>query len=270
LRQQPNEKRPDRDILAPMNRAGEYPTQLELAPTLAALPGEPKAVIDRLASLGIRHVQLSATQPGLRPRELDGSARRDLAATLRRREMNLSGLDLWIPASHFADPAHVDRAVSAAVSSIDLAGDLGRCPLSMTLPEEEDSAATDAARALLEAAHRIGVPIADHHVPISNRDWNEFLGVGIDPAAWLAAGEEPAQAIHQNSEHLLSARLSDLMTTGMRGPIGSRDGRLDVMSYRVALAIADYRRPVILDVRQWPNPWNDLELAVDHWQRTTV
>ena len=38
-------------------------------------------------------VQLSAAQAGLRPRELDRSARRDLLATLRRRELAVAGID---------------------------------------------------------------------------------------------------------------------------------------------------------------------------------
>ena len=48
-----------------------------LAPTLAALGDRPRTAIDRLAGLGFRAVQLSASQPGLRPRELDRSGRRD-------------------------------------------------------------------------------------------------------------------------------------------------------------------------------------------------
>src|SRR5690606_35381914 len=107
---------------------------MPLAPTLAALPGEPRRSIDRLHELGFRFIQLSATHPGLRPRELDQSARRDLLATLRRRERSPAGVDLWIPPEHFADAAQVDRAVAAAIAAIELAADLGRVPLSLALP----------------------------------------------------------------------------------------------------------------------------------------
>ena len=74
---------------------------LPLAPTLAPLGEQPRAALARLSKLGFRHVQLDATQPGLRPRELDRSARRHLAATLRRPEDSPIGVDLWVPASHF-------------------------------------------------------------------------------------------------------------------------------------------------------------------------
>lgn len=266
-----------------MTPAGDLDTQLALAPTLAALPGEPRRLFDRLVALGFRHVQLSATQPGLRPRELDGSARRDLIANLRRRELAVSGIDLWIPPSHFSNPAHVDRAVSAAVAGIKLAGDLGRCPVSVTLPAlnvggddevnggESDTVITaEAVQAVVDAAHHAGVPLADHQVPVADRARDELIGIGVDPAAWLAAGDDPAQAVHHHSDHLIAARLSDLLTTGLRGPIGTRDGRLDVTSYHVALTIARYARPVILDARQWPDPWTGVETAVTYWRRATA
>jgi len=256
-----------------MSHAGDLHTPLDLAPTLAALPGDPRRNFDRLAALGFRFVQLSATQPGLRPRELDGSSRRDLRATLRRRELAVSGLDLWIPESHFTDPSHMDRAISAAIAGIELAGDLGRCPISLTLPADDDygdSQTNDAVQTVISAPHHAGVPIADHHMPVCTRAWDELLGVGIDPAAWLAAGADPASGVHEHSEHLVGARLSDLMTTGLRGPIGTADGRLDVTSYRIALSIAGYDRPIVLDARQWPNPWADIETASSSWQTAGV
>jgi sugar phosphate isomerase/epimerase len=261
-------------------------SRLELAPTLAALPGELRPSMDRLAAMGFRHVQLSAAQPGLRPRELDGSARRDLLATFRRRELEISGIDLWIPPSHYLDPVHVDRAVTATIAAIELAADLERCPLSITLPAysvdpknpevddaEEistgnaDASSGDAVQAIIDAAHHAGVALADHQVPVADRERDDLIGIGIDPAAWLAAGLDPAAGVSRQSGHLVAARLSDLLSTGLRGPIGTRDGRLDVMSYRVALAVAGHDRPVVLDARQWPNPWSDLETAAECWRR---
>lgn len=260
-----------------MAAASESHAQLDLAPTLGALPGDVRRSLDRIAALGFRCVQVTATQPGLRPRDLDGSARRDLLGTLRRRELAVSGLDLWIPASHFRNPAHVDRAVGAAVAGIDLAADLGRCPVSMTLPpakqhaddepDEPSAVAVEAVQAVVDAAHRAGVPLADHHVPVTERAWDGLIGIGIDPAAWIAAGDDPAQVVSQHGDQLIAARLSDLLTTGLRGPIGADDGRLDVMGYHVALTVAGYRRPVVLDTRQWPDPWHDLQASAVHWAR---
>src|SRR5688572_964638 len=101
--------------------------RLPLAPTLAPLlDGDTpfRVAFDRLRSMEFRSVQLSATHPGLRPRELDKSARRDLLATLRRNELEPSGIHLWIPSADFDDPKKADRALSAALNTIELAVDM--------------------------------------------------------------------------------------------------------------------------------------------------
>ena len=117
-----------------------------LAATLEPL-GDPVESLEWLGGAGVRGVQLSATQPGLRPRTLDGAARRELRARLKRLELTLSGLDLWIPPEHFTEPANVDRATAAAEAAVVLAADLGRVPVSMTLPADAAASAL-AAQAL--------------------------------------------------------------------------------------------------------------------------
>ena len=99
---------------------------LPLAPTLAPLGDRPRVALDRFAAMGFRHVQLSAMQPGLRPRDLDRSGRRDLGVRLGRLGMTAAGVDLWIPQTHFVDPYQVDRAVAAVLGAIELAGALDR------------------------------------------------------------------------------------------------------------------------------------------------
>jgi len=221
-----------------------------------------RQTFDRLHAMGFRWVQLSATQPGLRPRELDASARRDLLATLRRRELAVSGIDAWIPSSHFADEQHVDRAASALLEAVELAGDLGRAAVSVVFPRHGAEGVIDAAAA---AAERSGVVMADHIAPVVERSHEHVIGIGVDPAAWLSAGENPADIINQYSTQLTSARVCDLLTTGLRGPIGTGDGYLDVLAYKVALSVADYQRPVILDARQWTDPWSGIEQARRAW-----
>jgi sugar phosphate isomerase/epimerase len=241
-----------------------------LAPTLAALGDDPRRAIDHLHELGFRHVQLSAAQPGLRPREMDRSARRDLLAMMRRREIEPAGIDLWIPPEHFEDATHVDRAVSAVVSAIEMAADLGRVPVSITLPArgEDASGVKEATGSVIAAAHRFGVPIADHAVPIAAREDDEFFGIGIDPAAWLASGTNPADVVSANAESLVAARLCDLSTAGMRVPIGDSGGggRLDVEAYKVALSVAGYERPVVVDARQWLDAWRGVEQTRAAWR----
>lgn len=250
-----------------MEAFDDSPQALALAPTLAPLPSAPRQAFDRMREMGFGYVQLSAAQAGLRPRELDRSARRDLLATLRRRELDVAGIDAWIPPADLLDPARVDRAVAAIVEAIELAGDLGRCPVSLTLPGREAGGESGALESVMEtivdAAQQRDVPLADHAIPVTEQ---EYIGVGIDPAAWLAQDEDPAAAVSRHAGRLLSLRLCDLLTSGLRGPIGdAREGRLDVLAYKVAAALAGLDRPLVVDARQWSDPWAGLIQTLDAW-----
>ena len=121
-----------------------------------------QAAVERLAGVGFDAVQLDGTLRGLRPRELDRRARRDLAAMLARRGVRAGGIDLFIPRWHFADAGEADRAVAATLACIELAGDLGRVPVSLSLPVHELAADHDVTRAIAEAADGRGVAVAVH------------------------------------------------------------------------------------------------------------
>lgn len=244
---------------------------LPLAPTLQPLGDDPRAGLRAIAEGGFRFVQLSAMQRGLRPGELDRTARRDLNAALRRAELVCSGLDCFIPTEHFLRAETVNRAVSAVTSAIQLAEDLGRVAVSVNLPTDAQLQESDASlviEAIAAAADRCGVSIADHALPIAMR---EGIGVGIDPAAFLSANEKPDEAVMANGASLVSCRLTDLLTTGLRGPIGLRtEGRLDVMRYKIALSVAGYQKPVVIDARQWLKPWEGIERTKQAWERTAA
>jgi sugar phosphate isomerase/epimerase len=237
---------------------------LPLAPTLAPVAAQtdlsPKQSFEAVSSFGFRFVQLSASQPGFRPRELDHSGRRDLLASLRRHELAISGVDLWIPISEFSNPERVDHAISAVSSTIRLAADLGRVPISLILPGDETIVGT-----VSEQAAHVGIELADHHLPIRTI---EGIGLGIDPAAWLSQNLDPAAAALSNASQLVSARVCDLLTSGLRGPIGDpQEGRLNVLEYRVALASAGYSRAVVLDARQWRDVPQGLKQSKLDWER---
>jgi len=239
------------------------PAGAKLAVTLAPLAplgsgDDIKAALDRIAAEGLRFVQMAGTMPGLRPRELDRAARRDLLANLRRRELALAGLDAWLPPAHFGDPAHSDRAIAAACEIIDLAHDLGRVPVSLMLPSE-----AAAALAIVERADRMGVALADHSIPQAPR---ENVGAGIDPAAWLSHGKDPVAGVHELGRRLTCARLVDLLRSGMRGPVGTaHEGRLEILPYKIALSVNEYRRPVVIDARQWSEPWRGVAQSIRAW-----
>lgn len=233
-------------------------TELWLAPTAHALEMPPRAAINRLADARFRSIQLSATAPGLRPRELGASGRRDLAALLRRRELLLAGLDCWVPVEHLDDSAHLDRAVAAILAAIHLAADLGALGMSVDLGK----APADVRQMIAAKGEYHGIRVADHVVGDVSP---EPLGYGLDPAAWLAAGEDPLQGIGRAGGRLVAARLVDLDRRGFRGPPGMPGGQLDVPAYRASLGIAGYRAPVVLDARGWPEVGRCLAAARVAW-----
>ncbi|MCA9290191.1 MAG: hypothetical protein KDA25_03620 [Phycisphaerales bacterium] len=238
---------------------------MPLSVTIMTDADGPRGALNRLAAAGYRYVQLSATMPGLRPRELDGSARRGLVSALRRLELIPSGLDLWIPPEHFAEAAHMDRAVAATLESIEFAATLRPCPISMILPatgEESASDVLEVIEVIRSAAERSGVTIADHAVPPASRPG---FSVGLDPASWFAAGRDPVAGVLEVASTLASARLADLSsTTGLRGPV-TGSSRLDVLAYRVNLTVTGYRGPVVIDTRQWADPWAGALATREAW-----
>ncbi len=242
------------------------PPDPALAPTLAAFGDKPRAVLDRLASLAFRAVQLSASQPGLRPRDLDRSGRRDLSGQLRRLEIVPAGLDLWIPEAHLRDPATLDRAIGAIQAAVELAADLGRVSLSLLLPRRDEAPdpIEPVLEAVIEKSLRFGVPLADCEVPPSDRP---DVGVGIDPVIWLSSGRDPVDAVVTHADRVESARLGDLTASGDRIPVGDEEqGRLDLGAYRSALKRYGYNAPVVVDVRSTGDPWRQLAESVHAWQ----
>ena len=227
-----------------------------------------QAAVERLAEMGFDAVQLDGMLRGLRPRELDRGARRDLAAMLARRGVRAGGIDLFIPRWHFTDAAEADRAVAATLACIELAGDLGRVPVCLALPVHELDAEHEVTRAIAEAADGRGVALAVHAEDrlVELAAWVDAVGVpgvgaGLDPAAVLAAGGDPVAAAHALGERLLVPRLSDAVRDaddrdatlrGERRAVG--EGGLDVLGYRVAVSLSGRVRSMVLDLRGLDDP----------------
>ncbi len=227
------------------------------------LPG-PRDAIAWAASLGARGVHLDATASTLRPRELDRSARRDIAALLRRHALRFSGLDLWIPASHFTDLAHLDRAASAVLAAAELASDLARltsCQDSAVVSLALDPKATDdLVQRLRSASERVGTTLADHAWPPRQASSHAAsLALGLDPATLILARTDPALEVARLPTPPASARLSDANNMGRADP---RDaGQLDTLAYAAALVTRGYSRPLVIDLRGLRDP----ERAARHW-----
>ncbi|MDX2116588.1 MAG: hypothetical protein SFY96_00210 [Planctomycetota bacterium] len=225
---------------------------LERAPAAPWAAG-PRAAIEWAASLGARHIVLDATAAGLRARELDRSARRDLAAMLRRLGLSFAGLDAWVPTTHFADPVHAERALDAVDGAIglcaelsDLSGATGRV-VSVAFPENLTNAA---AQRIAAVAERSGVRVADHAIPrgAASERHAPIIGAGVDPAAILSAGQDPAAFVAALRAAPACARLSDLSAAGRVVP-GTRGGRLMLDAYLASLSVVGLPGPLVADLR---------------------
>lgn len=232
----------------------------------AAIPADPRARLEWAAACGFEAVRLDGAEPGLRARDLDRSARRDLASLLRRLEVAFGGIDLWIPANHFSDPAHLARAVNATLAAIELCGDLARladgardATLSIRWPEDGDPGALDEIRARAET---VGIAVA---LRIKPSTLPEGFGLDLDPAAVLAAGGEPAAAAM--AAPLYSARLTDARDAARVEP-GA--GELDFAAYAAALIAAGYRRRVVLDLTGVTLHADTFARIIDRWSRATA
>lgn len=254
-------------------------SDLRLAPTLAPVARQSNAGIRKTLALlgktGFQAVQIDAALPGVRPRELSQSARADLRAVLRRAGLTPAGVDLFIPRKDYLDPDRVDHAMTATLDAIAFAADLGRIPLSLTLPIDALPPG-DLADAIFAAADTTGTPIALHAetqleklTALLDSVDLPLVGIGIDPAALLASEQDPPGVIHALGEKLLVARLADIVDPS--DPASARtapgDGALDLMHYRVACDLAPQRKgPVVLDLRSLANPLAAAISAKRAWQ----
>ncbi len=220
-----------------------------------------------VTAMGFNAIQLDASAADLRARDLDRSARRDLAALLKRSSAHASGLDLWIPPVHFASSEHQDRALAATRGALELAADLaslGAMPsavVSIELPIDPPAAVLSELRV---ATDRFGARIADHAVRESSQELTNGMDLGIDPAAVLAAGQDPTAI--SSSQRLASARLSDMASSGRVAPL-IESGRLDALAYKVAIETAGYHAPPILDLRGVRDPLNKAPAVAEAWGR---
>lgn len=235
-------------------------------PTGADLRG----LLETAAAAGFLGVQPDATATDLRARDLDRSARRDIAALLRRNELALTGLDLLIPPGHFADAARADRALAAVVGGIELAADLarlsgsGQAILCLVLG---DGAAPgpEVLTPIVSRAETCGVVLADlgpAWAAAADPHPRSPLGAAIDPASILSRGGDPATAASRAGAAIVQARFSDWSGVARCEP---GRGRLDELGYLVALSTAGYSRPLVLDLRGVADAASASRRVLDRW-----
>lgn len=218
--------------------------------------------------MGVRGITLDASAPDFRPRTLTRSARRDLAASLRRRELAFTGLDLWIPPEHFFDASNAHRAIDAVAQAAEMSSELatlvgGRSKpvVSVLLPTDMNE--TDRL-AIGANAQRVGAVITDHQPERSEHvEHVAGIAIGVDPALVLMNGKSPGKAVTHAGEHLASVRLNDMNAMG-RCVVGAPGGKLDIKGYAGALIVVG-QDWITLDVREMPEPSVAYQHARQAW-----
>lgn len=216
-----------------------------------------------MSSVGEPRIHLDAMMAGLRPRELDRSARRDLASILKRAGVRATGIDLYLPPAHLAEESHVDRAVGAITSAIELISELDSLGameskvLCLSLPPKP---LANALQAIANSAFERSVTVADFSQP-SFPDVPASIARGVDCAQVVAAGQDPAALIAKGAAAL---RLCDWDGT-KRVPVGK--GRLDVRSVVASASIAAATSPIVIDLRGLDRPSGQ---AWEVWARAAI
>jgi len=201
-------------------------------------------------SSGYRCVQLDARILDMRPRLLDRSARREVAFLLRRAQLDVSGLDLWIPPTHFGDPVHVDRAVGAVIEAIEFAAELSGLGVGLTALAAGGKPAPLGVSVNLGPSPAAGVldslaaACERHSAGVCDHFWPARMGllVGVDPDVALASGVGGGAlnaAIAGVSGRIGSARISEPARKGF-----------DLSLYYASLDLAGYRGAVVVDTEQ--------------------
>lgn len=214
-----------------------------------ALPRGARALFEWVAAAGFRAVAIDGASPDTRPREMDRSARRGVAATLRRLELDFAGVEMWIPPEHLLDATRSDRALSAMRAALQAAAEIadlaGGLPVvSTTLPGHAGAELLDE---LDREGARVGATLADHAWPASQHAGaRAMIRPGIDPAAVLASGDDPAMAAASAGDHLAAVRLSDMDASGRVVP---GDGRLALDAYVASILSVGGPRTLTLDLR---------------------
>jgi hypothetical protein len=216
----------------------------------------------------VRGLTLDAGRPDCRARELGRSARRDLGAMLRRTEVEMAGIDLFIPPEHYTDPAKCERAFETvqqtamlAVELSRLVGGRSRPVVSITLPKSLPEHERNGLTAVFEKYGAIG---ADH-TPGAPAP-STWLGTGIDPAACFLASAEPARLATEPG--VVALRLTDLNATG-RCAVNAEGGRLDLVAYTGATLTSDLRW-ITADTRGVGDPARAVKAAVHAWREVTM
>lgn len=220
--------------------------------------------------IGIGRVTVSAAEVGARPRELNRSARRDVAAQLRRGGVSCVGVELWVPQKHFDDGVNEQRAVDALCEAAGYASELGELTggegaLHTSLPCSVDESGTavmhGGARAVMEHGSSLGVRVVDHGgFGVSAVGAETGCRVGLDCGLSLMRGEEPRDVMLAHTDRLGAVRVSDAVS-GNRVRVGS--GELDLLDLVISWTTLQEKPWLVVDLRGLDDAASALGVTVD-------
>jgi hypothetical protein len=220
---------------------------------------------------GATGVLLDGARAGLRARELSRSARRDVAARVRREGLVCAGVDLWVPPGHFALAGTVDRAREAVREAFALAAEVGalsalagRARVSVELPGTGASGGVagglEALRTdLADEALRAGVVLVDHGV--TDAPAHAGLQVGLDVGALLLAQRDAVMELARLGERAGLLRWTDAGRSCVCPP---GQGRMDALALRAIVAM-HAGTLVALDGRGLPDPAGAVRAGAQVW-----
>ena len=214
-----------------------------------------RGLIDWVNWLGFRAVVLDTVHPELRPRSLDRSSRRDIAASLKRMQLAFAGIDVFVPAAHFTDLEHSDRAVAAVLGAIELAHDLstlgagGKPVVCLDLPDEPVEGVVGEIGA---QAERHGVLLA------ALRGGQSGIGRSVDLDAIADAGVDPAGELADST--CVQARWG--------GPRAGR--RVGLEPIAAALSMKPGGASCVLDLSHGRDAAITAQNALDAWSKISL
>lgn len=159
----------------------------------------------------------------------------------------LSGLDLWLPPTHLVSGAEQGRALDALLGAAELASELagllpgGSVVVCTALHPETPG---EVLRELGAGFERVGAVLADHAWPA--REATPPVGVGIDPAAIVAAKGDVVGEVSKLASVPLAARLSDFAGSTR---VLAGEGSLDIAAYEAVITTRGFRGAMVVDVR---------------------
>lgn len=256
---------------------------MKIALAVDDLRMEFKAALDAARRMGVRHVDVSATQGPVSRGELSKSGQRHLVRHLGDLGLSLDSLRGPAGGPGYCDNAAGERRLEMMRGVIELAGAIGVPVVSTTLGggEIDGVRLKEAMAQIADFSDRCGVTVAIETSGMTTVDLEALLremncphlAACCDTGAMLIQGEDPHRIADTLSGRVRLARVRDA-TWGARGAPGHEtavgQGQLDPAALLAGFAEAGYQGPLILTRQSGDNPVADLAAAKRRFDSLTA